>query len=219
MATASPPPAGARGCPPARAKTIARRPAAPAPVGAWRRCRGRRPRRGASARACRSWLRLQAGRQLERHPGIDARIVQAVDQQHRRVGGLVDDVVVGAHGEQAAETVGGGDGAEPLDVGHAVIGGLGAQQVGLAHHVDGDAEQVGALGDGTADEDAAGAAALARQALMRGAPRRRRDGAAVARASPPARRSSAARWRRRRRAVALERVIGLPRSLGRCPFG
>src|SRR5205823_3607253 len=77
-------------------------------------------------------------------------------------------VVVAAHGEERAELVFPGDGAELGDVRNAVRRGFHAHHVERAHRRYHSGEEIGALGHRAPDEDAAGAAAKDAEARARG---------------------------------------------------
>ena len=84
-------------------------------------------------------------------------------QQDGWVAGAILDVVQRAHGAEGVKPFGGRHGAKFLNVGRSVFGGFHAQEVGTADIDDSCGKKIRALGDGAADENATGAAALNRE--------------------------------------------------------
>ena len=111
---------------------------------------------------------LEAGGHFGADPGFDAVIVDAVREQDGGIFCAVGHVCVGAHGEEAVEAIFGFDAAELGDVGHAVGGGFETEHVGAADLNESGGEKLGPLGDRSADENSAGAAALAGEFCGRG---------------------------------------------------
>ena len=106
--------------------------------------------------------------ELQRHPDVDAAVVDAVLQQHRRVGRARLHVRIGTHREQRPELILLRHGAVLGDVAGAVGARLRADLVDVADADDGRVEEIGPLRDRAADEDPAGTAAHHAEAFARG---------------------------------------------------
>ena len=102
---------------------------------------------------------LKASGHLGSLPGIDAGIVCAGGDEDGGIFCVGLDVVVGAHGIKRLESIFGFHCAEFGNVGRTVGAGFRANHVRARNSIDGCCEEVGALGDGAADEDSAGALA------------------------------------------------------------
>ena len=114
-------------------------------------------------RPARSRGRLQPGGHLAGLPGGDAGIVDAGGEQHGRIAHAVAHMAERIHLAQAPEAFRIGDRAELGHVRRSGLHELEAQRVGVADPDDGDAQQVGPLGEEAADHDAAGRGAFHRQ--------------------------------------------------------